>query len=601
MPVEIMARRLLRDRRAALGLSVAGLGLTLLASLFASNPQTVGPTLLLPWVALLAFEVGPWGGLAAALVTFSLFLASASGDGLNITAVFVIGRLASFLLIGLGVGVAGKRLRDSERRSRRLIEGLPLAMYTEDSGGLTYVGPQIGSIVGFPAAAWLANPSLWRNALHPDDRDRVLAQYSAAVATGDAFECEYRLVRPDDTTVWVRDSSASVGDGKHSYRQGFIVEVTNQKQSERKLERNATLMRGLIDRTVDGITLTDREGQIGITNEPMLRFVRDLHIPSKGLIHERLLAIADDMAEPAKYAQRMRELAAAPDTESLDEFELRDSERAFQGFTRPVISDDGEYLGRVWTLREVTEARQIERIKDALVATVSHELRTPLTSVIGYLELLGTGDTPLGEDDAKYAEIAQRNASRLQQMVDDLLFLARVDAGALSLEITTIDLVEAARNAIGSARPLAETRQITLELDYHSPTYAQADAKRISQIFDNLISNAIKFTPPGGHVRVSISEGDGAAVATVSDTGCGIPESEQRQLFNRFFRSSTTTHVPGSGLGLAIVRAIIESHGGTITFHSSENKGTTLTFSLPAAVPILGERTLQPSGHALLE
>jgi len=128
MSVEIMARRLLRDRRAALGLSVAGLGLTLLASLFASNPQTVGPTMLLPWVALLAFEVGPWGGLAAALVTFSLFLASASGDGLNITAVFVIGRLASFLLIGLGVGVAGKRLRDSARRSRRLIEGLPLAM-----------------------------------------------------------------------------------------------------------------------------------------------------------------------------------------------------------------------------------------------------------------------------------------------------------------------------------------------------------------------------------------------------------------------------------------------------------------------------------------
>jgi len=121
MSVEIMARRLLRNRRAALGLSVAGLGLTLLASLFASNPQTVGPTMLLPWVALLAFEVGPWGGLAAALVTFSLFLASASGDGLNITAVFVIGRLASFLLIGLGVGVAGKRLRDSERRSRRLI------------------------------------------------------------------------------------------------------------------------------------------------------------------------------------------------------------------------------------------------------------------------------------------------------------------------------------------------------------------------------------------------------------------------------------------------------------------------------------------------
>src|SRR3989440_12851190 len=110
MAVETMARRLLGNRRAALGLSIVGLSLTLLASLLATNMQTVGPTMFLPWVALLAFELGPWGGLAAALVTFSLFLASAAGDGLHITTLYVIGRLASFLLIGLGVGPAGNGL-----------------------------------------------------------------------------------------------------------------------------------------------------------------------------------------------------------------------------------------------------------------------------------------------------------------------------------------------------------------------------------------------------------------------------------------------------------------------------------------------------------
>jgi PAS domain S-box-containing protein len=461
MSVRIRGRRVLRNRRVAIAISVAGLGLTLLASFFASDPQTVGPAMLLPWVALLAFEVGPLAGLAVALTSFSLFVASAAGDGLNLTPAFVVGRLASFLLIGLGLGVAGARLRDSQRRNRRLVEGLPLAMYTEDGRGLTYISPQIEWILGVPAAAWLADHNLWRNALHADDRERVLRKYSAAVASAGAFECEYRLVGPDGKTVWVRDSSACVEDRARPYRQGFIVDISEQKENEHKLKRNATLMRGLIDRTVDGIALTDREGRIAITNEPLLHFARDLGLPAEGLIHERLLAIAQDMTEPQRYEQRMRELATTPDADSFDEFEICDSRRAFQGFTRAVISD-GEYLGRVWTLREVTQERQIERVKDALMATVSHELRTPLTSIIGYLELIGSGDAELGDEDARYIEIVQRNAGRLQHMVDDLLFLARVDAGTLSLSMTTVDLVEAAATAIRSARPLAGAKEITL-------------------------------------------------------------------------------------------------------------------------------------------
>jgi PAS domain S-box-containing protein len=452
-------------------------------------------------------------------------------------------------------------------------------MYTEDRRGLTYIGPQIESIVGFTAADWLEDRELWRNALHPDDRGRVLAEYSAAVAAGTSFECEYRLVGPD-RTVWVRDSSTPVVDRTDPYRQGFIVDVSAQKESERKLEHNATLMRGLIDGTVDGIALTDRAGRIAITNEPMLRIASELGIPREGLIHERLLAIAESMAEPTKYAQRMRDLAADPHRESFDEFELRGHERAFQGYTRAIISD-GDYLGRVWTLREVTEARQVERMKDALLATVSHELRTPLTSVIGYLELLGTGDTPLNDEDAQYVEVAQRNANRLRHMVEDLLFLARLDAGAVSLELGDLDLVEAAREAIASARPLAEAKQISVGLDAPGKAYVRADTKRIGQALDNLISNAVKFTPIGGDIQVSVSDPDGVSLVSVTDTGCGIPESEQGQLFERFFRSSRTNDLPGSGLGLAIVKAIIESHGGSIRCHSNEGDGTTFSFSLP--------------------
>jgi signal transduction histidine kinase len=276
----------------------------------------------------------------------------------------------------------------------------------------------------------------------------------------------------------------------------------------------------------------------------------------------------------------MRELGAAPETESFDEFELRETGRSFQGFTKALISD-GDYLGRVWTLREVTRERQIDRMKDALVATVSHELRTPLTSIIGYLELLGTGDEPLGDEDAKYADIVRRNAARLHHLVEELLFLARFDAGGLSLELATVDVGEAARDAISAAHPLAETKEISLNLESSSNGAARADAARIRQVLDNLLSNAIKFTPHGGRVSVSVGEEDGSCMVSVTDTGCGIPEDEQKRLFDRFFRSRTAAHIPGTGLGLTIVKAIVEGHGGSLSYRSVEGAGTTFTFSLP--------------------
>jgi signal transduction histidine kinase len=111
------------------------------------------------------------------------------------------------------------------------------------------------------------------------------------------------------------------------------------------------------------------------------------------------------------------------------------------------------------------------------------------------------------------------------------------------------------------------------------------DANRISQVFDNLVSNAIKFTPPGGSVKVTVSSDDAATVVSVADTGCGIPTTEQSRLFERFFRSSATAHLPGTGLGLAIAHAIVASHGGSITCRSEEGEGTTFTLSIPMQPP----------------
>jgi signal transduction histidine kinase len=318
----------------------------------------------------------------------------------------------------------------------------------------------------------------------------------------------------------------------------------------------------------------------------MGQLVRGLGIVNDGPIHERLLSIAERTTEPERYARRMRELAADPFTRSFDEFEIANDGRDFQGFTAPVINSDNEFLGRVWTMRDVTEQRQLDRLRDALMATVSHELRTPLTSIIGYLELLGTGSDELGAEDAGYVEIVSRNAVRLQHMVEDLLFLAQLDAHGSSLELSETDLVELAGEAIEAARPAAEAKSLLLTLEHDQPTVVRADSIRLGQALDNLISNAIKFTPEGGTVHLSIENRGTTCALHVRDTGYGIPVSEQPRLFERFFRTTAATanSVPGTGLGLTITKTIIENHGGSIAFDSTEGKGTTFTISLPKPI-----------------
>jgi PAS domain S-box-containing protein len=581
------ARRFFADRRAVLAVSAVGLSATLVVAAFAKDSQAVGSAMFLPWVALLAFEFGVTAGTVAAMLAFALYLLPASEQGSTLTVAFVVGRLASFLLIGAGVGVLGTRLRASEVKNRQLVEGLPLAVYIEsEEHGLSYVGPQIESIIGYPPSAWLAPEGLWRRILHSDDRERVIAAYTAAVAARASFSCEYRLIGPDGTTTWIRDSSTVVGNGERSYRQGFIVDITELKRAEKQLEKNAMLLRGLIDATVDGICLTDLEGEILIANRPMNRLVHGLGIADEGPIQERLLGIAERTTEPERYARRMRELAADPFTPSFDEFELAADRRDLQGFTAPVISADEEYLGRVWTLRDVTEQRQADRLREALIATVSHELRTPLTSIIGYLELVGTGTDRLSAEDAGYIEVVGRNAVRLQRMVEDLLFLAQLDAGGFSLDLSDANLVELAGEAIEAARPAAEAKNVILTLDHDQPSIVRVDANRIGQALDNLVSNAIKFTPQGGKVELLIENRGMSNTLRVTDNGYGIPTSEQHRLFERFFRSTTASanNVPGTGLGLTIAKTIIESHGGTISFDSTVGKGTTFTIWLPKRI-----------------
>jgi signal transduction histidine kinase len=240
---------------------------------------------------------------------------------------------------------------------------------------------------------------------------------------------------------------------------------------------------------------------------------------------------------------------------------------------------------RVALAAQNDQLRELDRMKDELVATVSHELRTPLTSILGYLELMREDTDDLTPAHRSFVEVIERNARRLLGLVGDLLFIARLDAGGIRLAVEQVDLEQIARDCVLALRPRAEAAGLSLELETEEVGRMQGDRARLADLLDNLVSNAIKFTPRGGWVSVRLSRADGEAKLEVEDTGIGVPGDEQVRLFDRFFRSSTASAaaIPGTGLGLAISKAIVEAHGGTIGVASVEGAGTTFRVMLPLA------------------
>jgi signal transduction histidine kinase len=232
---------------------------------------------------------------------------------------------------------------------------------------------------------------------------------------------------------------------------------------------------------------------------------------------------------------------------------------------------------------------EADRLKDEFVALISHDLRTPLTSIVGYVELAMDDDVdpPLDPERRGFLEVVSRSSERLLRLVDDLLFIARLQAGRLVLDPTELDLSSLAAQSVEEARPRAEAKNVALSFLSGAPVTIEVDKGRIFQLLDNLISNAIKFTPEGGRVDVRIVPKLDGAVLEVSDTGIGLAPGEAELVFDRFFRSSRTAaqQTPGTGLGLFIARAITEAHGGQISATSREDHGTTFKLELPLRLP----------------
>lgn len=231
------------------------------------------------------------------------------------------------------------------------------------------------------------------------------------------------------------------------------------------------------------------------------------------------------------------------------------------------------------------QLEELDRQKDAFLSTVSHELRTPLTSIAGYAEMLSDGDAgALNAEQLRLVEVIDRNTRRLQGLIEDMLILTRIEAADFSPARADVDLARIARIVVEDLTPAAVRKNITVTVDAPTPALVEGDPNHLERALTNLVGNALKFTPERGLVDVTVATADDRVVATVTDSGIGIPAAQQEELWGRFFRATNAVNasVPGTGLGLSIVAAIIEEHGGSIDVQSLEGEGATFRVELPA-------------------
>ena len=410
--------------------------------------------------------------------------------------------------------------------------------------------------------------------------------------------------RPD---AWVSTIKAPLCDeqGNVVGTWGIARDVTAQIDAELELRESAERFQAIAEQAFDMIFVTDANS--------VIEYVNPAVGPVLGRRPEELVGTAvaswlhpDDIATLDAAIAAERE---TPGTVGGVDYRMRHADGSWRWLetSGKNLADGPAVGGFLVTLRDITERKAAEaereraarllrkqnamlreagELKSELLSIVSHDLRTPLTSVVGYLELLDDEQVgPLNAEQRRYLAAVRRGADRLIALVNDLLFIARADAGKLELDLADTDLAELAREAVHALLPKAADSSIRLGVRAAEPIQARVDRARIAELLENLISNALKFTPPGGTVELRVAALKGNVVLEVADSGIGISAHDQRHLFERFYRSKQTQATPGTGLGLSIVKAIAKAHGGRVSVESREGAGTTFRISLPATAP----------------
>lgn len=502
-------------------------------------------------------------------------------------------------------------------------------------------------LYGLPPGGFGGSLSDWLAAIHPEDRERALAEAVSAIRDGKDLRTEFQVVRPDGTIHWmeVRARVVLSAQGEPERLVGINLDVTDRKRDETMLREQT-----------ETLATVNRIGRLLTSELDQHRLVQAVTDAATVLIGAQFGAFFYNVIDEREETHMLHALSGMY-KERFAEFPIPRSTQIFRPTFRgeailrlddvtqdprfgnnppynglpaghpqvrsylavPVVSRWGKVLGGLFfgheevglfterheslivglaaqtaiamdNARMYQEAQESIRVRDEFLSSAAHDLKTPLAGIKGLAQLLLRRAGRMESEEAARLidglENIDRTATRMTALVNDLLDITRLHLGRpLDLDRTTTDLVPLARHAVKAAQSTTDRHRVVLKVDA-AQVVGVWDGHRVGRVLDNLLNNAVRYSPEGGTIAVRVATepvaGGAEALISVQDHGIGIPAGELEQVFDRFHRGSNVVgEIEGTGIGLASARYIIENHGGRITVESHEGQGSTFTIHLP--------------------
>lgn len=502
-----------------------------------------------------------------------------------------------------GRATAGSRyheMREAEIRYRALVENIPAITYTqaEDPSSPTgfrdvYISPQTTRILGYTPEDWHADPTLWVTATHPDDRARVMEEDRRAAAHASRFQSEYRMIARDGRTVWFRDEAAVVEDPLSglSFWQGVMLDITEEKRLAEAGSTSEAKYRTLVE-TLPAIVYLGEYGDQGdwLYISPQLEHVLG-YTPQEWLAHPgpmNTFTHPDDL--PAAREAEERSLATGEPYRAEYRMQAKDGRWVWILDEASVVRDElGRPLFMQGIMYDITDRKRAEerllaldRLKNTLLHTLSHDLKEPLTAILGAASTLERLDDELtAEERTSLLGVLANRTRGMSSLLTDLLDLDRLDRGIAEPRRFPVDLGALATELVRQTHVL---RGRAVELDV-CRCVGNVDAPKVERMLENLLSNAVRYSPREGRIWLRVREAEGGALLVVEDEGPGVPDELKTAIFEPFQRGHETSALPGTGIGLSLVARFAEIHGGRAWVEDRPGGGASFRILLPDADP----------------
>jgi PAS domain S-box-containing protein len=482
-----------------------------------------------------------------------------------------------------------------EERYVRALTGSHLGFWDLDiEQQQVFFSPHMMAMLGYGDHAKLETLDFWMQSIHPEDVDGVkrAMEFHLDRRTPE-YSIEYRMRRANGEYLWVYDRGEVHADtnGKHPRLSGVSEDISNIKRVQEVLEsrtneleeaknkieqeiQNVRKFQKVVDSSTEAVSITNPDGAImnGYTEDEAMG--RNPKLLKSGT------------TKPEVYVAMWEKITAGLAFSSEEITNKRKDGTIYQAELSifPIREGDQNFF-YVSLCQDITLRKEVDRAKTEFVSLASHQLRTPLSAIRWYSEMLLSkyvGD--LNEKQRQYVKEIYAGNLRMVELVNALLNVSRIDLGTIAVDPEPVSLVEICESVLMELTPQITEKQQTIEkLFVAAPATYMADSKLIRIVFQNFLSNSVKYTQPGGHIAVEISARENQLYIRVSDNGYGIPKAQHGKMFEKLFRADNVRQkdTEGTGLGMYIVKAVVESSNGRIWFESEENQGTTFHVLMP--------------------